>query len=206
MSLTSLAITHSDFSCQSGIQKSLATFQENQHFHFTVITSVFNAEPLSDKAKLLQKLDSSIILEQLETVFSYGKIDRTIIGTIIGTDCLFDLASFIERKKLTSIFLNPYFSYSDPDFFHEWINLLLPLANGVFINEEDIETDKLSQLKKRLNDSQWLLLAKNSNRYTLYSNKLTKEFIIEINHNELVNKITATTSFESSIYDILDIF
>lgn len=122
-----LSINHSDTSALSGIQSDLQSFQENNVFGFTVITSLTTSDDTNKYP--LEIIDSSVIKKQLDSVFSDGTMDAIKIGRINSMIDAEIIANFINEYGIKNIVLEVTFK----DINKNYIQFLLPLIKILVI-------------------------------------------------------------------------
>ncbi|MDQ0174870.1 pyridoxine/pyridoxal/pyridoxamine kinase [Bacillus chungangensis] len=147
-----LTIAGSDSSGGAGLQADLKTFEEYGTFGFTAITTIVTMDSSNNWNHHVHPVDTDLVREQLETIFSGGPLSAMKTGMLGTIDIIKLVRDVIDKYEMKNIVIDPVMVCKGEDEPLQPENglaireLLLPKATIVTPNL--FEAGQLSNMKK----------------------------------------------------------
>lgn len=148
MTYFTLNISHSDNSCQSGIQHGLKTYQAQRVFNLTAITALYNTAVYDNYENPLFIPESKVIIDQIQTVFSGPTPNAVKIGTVLSKESMIAITEFLSAFPSIPIVTEMTVKMNDA-LFNDWCLTILPIASFVVLPKDQLA--RLKDIKKHIN-------------------------------------------------------
>ncbi|MEK8213082.1 bifunctional hydroxymethylpyrimidine kinase/phosphomethylpyrimidine kinase [Paenibacillus sp. FSL L8-0463] len=132
--IKTLTIAGSDSSGGAGIQADLKTFEEYGTYGFSALTTIVTMDPDNGWHHNVYPIDSSIVAEQLKTIFAGGPVDAMKTGMLGSVDIVLVAEKAIKENLQTNVVIDPVMvckgedEVLNPESANAIRDLLLPLA------------------------------------------------------------------------------
>ncbi|GIO59213.1 pyridoxine/pyridoxal/pyridoxamine kinase [Paenibacillus cineris] len=138
--MKTLTIAGSDSSGGAGIQADLKTFEEYGTYGFSALTTIVTMDPDNGWHHNVYPVDSSLVAEQLKTVFAGGPVDAMKTGMLGSVDIVRVAEQAIKSNQQKNVVIDPVMvckgedEVLNPESAEAIRDLLLPLATVVTPN------------------------------------------------------------------------
>lgn len=147
-----MTVAGSDSSGGAGLQADLKTFEEYGTFGFSAITSIVTMDENNNWHHAVHPIDSELVLQQINTVLSGGKLDALKTGMLGSVEVIELLSKIIDQHDIANVVIDPVMvckgenEVVQPENGQAILELLLPRATIVTPNL--FEAGQLAGMRK----------------------------------------------------------